>query len=128
MGKKRGEYKKHLPQVREPLPVLRGRPRKKIDEDELLKLARDDCTQREIAARLGCHEDTISLNPHYFALLQKGREQGNSSLKRRMFEIALGGNVTMLIWLSKQRLGYKEHQPEIAQQLNFNVSLNEIPK
>jgi hypothetical protein len=122
------KQKKHLPKLIEKVKKHVGRPRKKLDEEELLKLASADCTVSEIAARLGCHVDTIFSNARYTELLHKGRESGNSSLKRRMFEIALGGNVTMLIWLSKQRLGYKEHQPEIAQQLNFNVTLNEIPK
>lgn len=122
------KQKKYLPKVIEPIKKHVGRPRKKLDEDELLKLARDDCTISEIAARLGCHVDTIFSNARYTELLHKGREEGNASLKRRMFEIALGGNVTMLIWLSKQRLGYKESQPEVAQQLNFNVMINEVPK
>jgi hypothetical protein len=106
----------------------RGRPKLRLDEGELFKLAQEDCTVGEIAARLNCHVDTIYKSQVYFDILQKGRENGNASLKRRMFEVALSGNVTMLIWLSKQRLGYKESQPEIAQQLNFNVTLNEIPK
>lgn len=99
-----------------------------IDEKELFELARTDATVSEIAARFGCHHDTIYKSAQWFGILQKGREDGNCSLKRRMFEIAMSGNVTMLIWLSKQRLGYKESAGDVAQMLNFNVTVNEVPK
>lgn len=104
----------------------RGQPKKILDEAMLFKLASEDCTVAEISSVLGCNPDTIYVN--YSETLRRGREQGNSSLKRKMFEIAMSGNVTMLVWLSKQRLGYKDKQPEEATQVHFNVFMNEVPK
>lgn len=103
-----------------------GQPKKMLDEALLKKMAAEDCTVAEIAATLGCHRDTIYAR--YSDVLREGREEGNSSLKRKMFELAMSGNVQMLIWLSKQRLGYKDKQPEEATQVHFNVYMNEIPK
>ena len=103
-----------------------GQPRKILDEEVITQLAQEDCTVREIASRMGCSMDTIYAN--YSVALQKGRDIGNCSIKRKMFEIAMGGSVPMLIWLSKQRLGYKDQQPMEATQINFNVNVVEVPK
>lgn len=104
----------------------KGQPKKILDEDMLFKMAADDCTVFEIASVLGCSRETIYAN--YSDTLRRGRDEGNCSLKRKMFEIAMSGNVTMLVWLSKQRLGYKDKQPDEATQVHFNVFMNEVPK
>jgi hypothetical protein len=103
-----------------------GRPKVVIDEAILLQMAAEDCTVREIASKLGCCVDTIYAR--FSEVLQAGRDQGNCSIKRKMFEIAMSGNTHMLIFLSKQRLGYREQPTVEAQQMNFNVYVNEIPK
>jgi hypothetical protein len=61
-------------------------------------------------------------------ILLKGYDEGKSSLKRKMFEIALKGNATMLIWLSKQYLGMRDKQPDEVSQVNYTVVVNEVPK
>src|ERR1700749_1879476 len=96
-----------------------GQPRTVLDENVITEMASEDCTVGEIASRLGASRDTIYVN--YSAALQKGRDFGNASLKRKMFEIAMSGNVPMLIWLSKQRLGYREGAQLDVQQNNFQV-------
>jgi hypothetical protein len=103
-----------------------GQPKKMLDENMLVTMASEDCTVKEIASVLNCHVDTIYAR--YSETLRKGRDQGNCSLKRKMFEVAMSGSIPMLIWLSKQRLGYKDQQPEDAQQISFNVFTNEVPK
>lgn len=55
-----------------------------------------------MAAVLNCSVDT--LGRRFAEVIEKGRKQGNMSLKRKQYEVAMGGNVTMLIWLGKQRL------------------------
>ncbi len=107
-------------------PRPKGQPKKILDEAILLKMAAEDCTVSEIASELDCHRDTIYAN--YSDILKKGREQGNCSLKRKLFELAMTGCVPLLIWLSKQRLGYRDKQPDEATQVNFNVYTNEVPK
>lgn len=84
-----------------------GRPRKEIDPNQVLELAKIDCTFSEIAAVLGCSEKT--LQRRFVHIIENGREQGKMSLRRAQFKKAVeDGNPTMLIWLGKQRLDQKE--------------------
>ena len=103
-----------------------GRPLLKIDPQQVFRLAHIHCTIKEIASVLDCSIDTIQ--ERFSDVLHKGWDDGQMSMKRKMHEIAMAGDTKMLIWLSKQRLGYKDTQPEDATQINFNVYCREIPK
>jgi hypothetical protein len=85
---------------------LMARPRLQLDEEQIHKLAAINCSLAEIGAVVGC--DVSTLTRRYASVIEKGREHGKSSLKKKMYEIAMGGNVTMCIWLSKQMLGYTD--------------------
>lgn len=74
-----------------------------VDGDMVELLAEYSLTQREIGAIMGCSDDTIQ--NHFHGRWQTGHDKCNASLKRRQYEIAIKGNVTMLIWLGKNRLG-----------------------
>lgn len=87
-----------------------ARPKKQINEEQLLKLAAINCSHAEMASVLDCSADT--LERRYAAIIKKGRDQGKMSLKRKQYEIAMGGNVTMLIWLGKIMLGQVERVEE----------------
>ncbi len=72
------------------------------------------CTQIEIASKLGisvdtleraCNRERLTSFADYFG--QK-RQIGFTRLRNKQFESALGGNVTMLIWLGKQFLGQSD--------------------
>lgn len=83
----------------------------KLDEKKLkimAGLASLHCTFPEIAAALSVDETTLYKNEKYSSIIHKGREKGKMKLRRAMFKSALGGNVVMQIWLSKQLLGYSE--------------------
>lgn len=103
-----------------------GRPKKEIDPKLLMQLASIDCTDEEIAKAFDCSETT--LKTRFSTLLQEGRAEGRRSLKRKMHQVAHEGDTKMLIWLSKQRCGYKDVQPEEATQVHFNVYTNEVPR
>lgn len=103
-----------------------GRPKAVIDEKKLEELASMDYTMDELAAEFDVHFDTIYAR--FSEPLKKGRLKGNGSLKRRLFQKAMDGDMTALIWLSKNRLGYKDRQPEEATHVSFNVHVNEVPK
>lgn len=90
-----------------------ARPKKDIDPDQVETLAGINCTVAEIAAVVKC--DKRTLERRFAANIEKGREHGKSSLKRKMWDIAMGGNVTMCIWLSKQMLGYTDKVEERTQ-------------
>lgn len=103
-----------------------GKPaRTDVTHKEVYDLATIHCTIEEIAAVLGTTRDHI-YTKHADAL-RRGHENGQMSLKRKMHKVALEGDTKMLIWLSKQRLGYKEQYPDIAQQVHFNIITQDIP-
>lgn len=83
-----------------------ARPKKNIDPDQVRRLAMINCSNAEIASVVGCSTDTIERR--FAAVIKEGREQGRSSLKRMMWEAAQKGNITMMIFLSKQMLGYSD--------------------
>lgn len=102
-----------------------GRPKKDIDEEIVYKLAQTMLPVESIATILGCHVDTIYAR--FSDVLRKGREDRKDSLSQAMWRKALEGDTKMMIWLSKQHLGYKESWPEQATQVNYNVTIKEMP-
>lgn len=95
-----------------------ARPRKKIDPEQVRKLAAIQCTTAEMAAVLNCSSDT--LERRFAAILKEGRANGCMSLKRKQYELAMSGNVGMLIWLGKQHLGQYEKRIIEASLTNGN--------
>ena len=83
-----------------------GRPRKKIDVEKLMIWAQTGATNAEIAAKLEISEDTLTRR--FADLLKRARLQGNLSLRSKQFQMAMNGNVTMLVWLGKQQLNQKD--------------------
>ena len=88
-----------------------GRPRIQIDWEELDKLCGIQATEVEIAQWFGCTVDTIEnackrdKGVNFSEYFEQKRVPGKISLRRKQFQIAMDGNVTMLIWLGKQYLG-----------------------
>lgn len=80
-----------------------ARPRKEVDEILLKKLALIHCNQEEMSSILGISVDT--LHRRFAEQVKAARNEGKMSLRRKMWEMALNGNVTILIWLSKNELG-----------------------
>lgn len=83
-----------------------GRPRAKVDPDLVEKLAGIGCPDREIAAIVGCSEDT--LHRRFAEIIAKGRDNCKTRLRKKQIEVALSGNVSMLIWLGKNMLGQSD--------------------
>jgi hypothetical protein len=70
------------------------------------QLAQIHCTLDEMALILGCHHDTLTAR--FSGIIKEARATGKMSLKRVMWKKALEGNVPILIWLSKNELGYSD--------------------
>lgn len=107
-----------------------GRPRIEIEWAQVDQMCQMQCTALEIAGVLGCSVDTLNLRLHeekgmgfkdYFYI--KG-SAGKVSLRRKQFQTALAGNVTMLIWLGKQVLDQKD-KSEIDQTIKASVVDND---
>jgi len=83
-----------------------ARPKLQINAEDVEKLAAIGCTLKEIAAFCDCSEDTIERR--FAEPMHKGREKGKTRLRRSMWQAVDRGNITMMIWLSKQILGMRE--------------------
>lgn len=107
-------------------PESNGRKLKDVDPEKVFELAKIHCTAEEIASVLGCSKSVIY--DRFSEVLRAGHETGQMSLKRKMHEKAESGDTQMLIWLSKQRTGYRDKPQDEATEVNFNVFVNEVPK
>lgn len=83
-----------------------ARPLLELDTNLIEKLASIQCSKVEIASIMGCSVDT--LDNRYSENVSKGREQGKMTLRRKMYESAMGGNAVMMIFLSKNYLGMSD--------------------
>ena len=78
------------------------------------KLCAIQCTIQEIASYYNVSERTIKRTVKrvhgvkFVTYFRQKRKTGHISLRRKMFELALAGDKTMLIWLSKQHLKFSE--------------------
>ena len=83
-----------------------ARPRLSIDPAQVEELAAIMCTQAEMATVLGCSVKT--LERRFGRAIEKGKARAATSLRRKQWQLAEKGNVTMLIWLGKQYLGQRD--------------------
>ena len=87
-----------------------ARPKKDINEDQVLKLARIGCTYQEMADFFSCDKST--LRNRFSDLIKEGHSEVKQSIRRAQIEVALKGNASMLIWLGKQVLGQRDQPKE----------------
>ena len=110
-------------------PVTTGRPQIKIDWRALDALCAVQCTLAEIAAHFGVSEDTIERavkreqGASFADYFEQKRKGGFASLRRKQYQVAMSGNVTMLIWLGKQWLGQADRQDACAQNTTLILDL-----
>lgn len=89
-----------------------GRPKKIIDYDRVLEMASYFATQEEIATELDLSIRKLQQDEEFMRIFKKGNERAKKSLRRKQYEIAMGGNTTMLVWLGKQYLNQREPMNE----------------
>lgn len=91
-----------------------GRPKAVIDWDKVGKLLEAGATAVGIASTIGITEDTLynrCKSDHkldFSAFSQQKKAKGDELLRVAQFNTAMKGNVTMQIWLGKQRLGQSD--------------------
>lgn len=87
-----------------------GRPKATIDWNKVGQMLEANCTAVGIAAALGIEEDTLRKRCQvdnkctFSEFSQEKRAKGDDLLRAKQMQIAMSGNVTMLIWLGKNRL------------------------
>ena len=84
----------------------RGPQPMQINVVELEELAAHAATQEDCAVALGCSVDTIQR--HYLDAYRRGLQRCCHSLRKKQFDMAQAGNVTMLVWLGKNLLGQSD--------------------
>ena len=94
-----------------------GRPRIEWDEKDhrtFEGLCAIQSTQREVCSVMNVTDKTLNgLLRRYYKMtfsdcFKRFSANGIISLRRKQFEVANNGNVTMLIWLGKQYLGQSD--------------------
>lgn len=91
-----------------------GRPPIEIDKKDFEKLCGLHCTKTEIASWFECSEDTIerwckaTYENTFAAIYQQKKHRGAISIRRKQMEVAMNGNIAMLIFLGKQYLGQSD--------------------
>jgi len=80
-----------------------GRPAYNIDERVVAAMAKVGGTLPEIAAHFGCSERVLTTR--FAEVIATARASRKIRLRQKQYQVALEGNVGMLIWLGKQELG-----------------------
>lgn len=99
-----------------------GRPPLEIDEDEVFRLAKMQCTNQEIADFFDCATSTIERR--FAAALKRGRSVGVMSMKRRLFEKVEKGDLGAMVWWGKNYADMSEkieQKIESKQETHFKI-------
>lgn len=97
-----------------------ARPFKDIDWEELDKLCFMQCTLNEIAAWFDCSIDTIERrvkkdkDTTFGEYHHQKSMHGRISLRRKMFQGAMAGDIRLMVWLSKQHLDMSEKVDKVV--------------
>ena len=75
-------------------------------DKQVEKLSSYGLTNKEIAEALGYDDSTLKRKFENFLI--KGRANLRQRLKKKQIQVAMSGNVAMLIWLGKQYLDQSE--------------------
>lgn len=110
-----------------------GRPKKIIDQRQFEGLCKIQCTKLEICEVLDVDDKTLenwcreTYKSGFSEVFARKRQGGKASLRRKQFEIALAGNVTMLIFLGKNHLGQSDKvESTIRQEQVIDMGEHEI--
>jgi hypothetical protein len=96
--------------------IVVGRGKKVVIPEEVEKLAKLWCTDKEIAEWFGIDANTLKYN--FRDIITKGRIETKQALRRAQLKNALQGNTTMLIFLGKAILGQSD-QPMQSDENNI---------
>ena len=109
-----------------------GRKKIQIDWERVDKSLVAGSNGVQVAAMLGIHYDTLSYkckeekNSDFSEYMRQKRQEGNDILLSKQFELAAGGDKSMLIWLGKNRLDQADKKDVTQKNIGslINVNLN----
>lgn len=87
--------------------VGRGMRRRVVMPEDVYKLAALGCNDKEIAQWFDVGVDALRYN--FADIMQKGRTEAQTSLRRAMLKNALSGNAALQIFLAKNWLGMSDN-------------------
>lgn len=83
-----------------------------VDVELLQRMALIQCSVQEMSLITGVSIDTLSNK--YSEIIQRSRADGKRSLKRKLFEMAMQGNIPALIFSLKNWCGMVDSKAEIT--------------
>ena len=95
---------------------MAGQPKANIDWNKVSDLLKAQCNATGIAEILGISTDTLyrrcksDNNVDFAAFSQQKKAEGKELLRAKMYQEAMDGDRTMLVWLSKQYLEMTDKQ------------------
>jgi hypothetical protein len=111
--------------------AMAGRPHKPFDWDKLNAILQYGANLSDASEIMGVSEDTIlrrikkEHGMEYATYKNKKMGKVRIGLLRKQVEVAMSGNVSMLIWLGKQHLDQKDKQ-EIEQLSQSTIRIEKI--
>ena len=85
-------------------------PRKKdIDIEQVEEMASEFCTQEEIALDMGFSRMVFSRRAEVRDAFERGKNAARMSLRHMMYNAARTGDRSVMIFLAKNELGYKDN-------------------
>ena len=99
-------------------------PRKKseIDIEQVEEMASEFCTQEEIALDMGFSRMVFGRRPEVREAFERGKNAAKMSLRHMMYNAARGGDRSMMIFLAKNELNYKDNPvPEVKEEDKVTV-------
>ena len=104
-------------QIKKPGELKLGRPSIDFDYDFLERALEINCTMPEVAGLMDVSVETVQTKikerygMHFSELRQRKSAKGKMSIRRKLYSKALDdGDMTALIWLSKNELGMSDRQ------------------
>jgi predicted transcriptional regulator len=88
-----------------------GRPKLNISTDVVGQMALEGAKNTDIADKLNCDEATI--RKVFSEILRKKRAERRMNLRKKQYDLAMRGNVPILIWLGKQELDQYEPKQQV---------------
>lgn len=93
----------------------------KLDDEQIIELAKRGCSQREIAYALGCKLEDLVFN--HLDALTRGRELGRIEVRKLMWEKAQGGNSIALRYLVYNVLNESLDKEENMIDINYEQNV-----
>lgn len=99
-----------------------------IDLEQVEDMASEFCTQEEIAEDMGFDQNVFFRRKDVHSAFVRGKNTAKMSLRHMMYNAAKGGDKTMMIFLAKNELKYKDNPEDEIKQEDTPKIVDDIPK